>query len=72
VAHASEIKPEVVFLAGEQDPMSGDHDTEAMAELLPNARLRYLHGVGHAAPLETAEIVAGTIRDSIIVPQHES
>jgi len=71
-AYASQIESEVVFLAGDQDPMSGEQDTAEMAGLLPNARIRLLHGVGHAAPLETAEAVAEAIRESVIIPQHES
>jgi pimeloyl-ACP methyl ester carboxylesterase len=67
-AYASEIKPKVLFLAGGQDPMSRDPDTQAMAALLPNAEIRVLPGIGHAAPLETAEPVVEAIRDAVGEP----
>jgi pimeloyl-ACP methyl ester carboxylesterase len=68
LGYARQVQPRVLFLIGDQDPMSGERDTEAMAGLLRNARIRILPGVGHAAPLETADAVAAAIRESVAAP----
>ncbi len=72
LAYAGEVEPDVLFLVGEQDPMSGELDTRSMAALLPHADVRILPGVGHAAPLEMAGAVASAIRESLStsLPEH--
>jgi pimeloyl-ACP methyl ester carboxylesterase len=63
--YARQIKPRCVFLAGEQDPVAGVSNTKDMAELLPNAEVTPLSGVGHAAPVENPESVSAVIRKSL-------
>ncbi len=63
-SYAGQIPAKVLFLVGDQDPLSGEPESRAMAALLPNAEIRLLKGVGHAAPLETADAVADAIASS--------
>jgi len=63
--YAGQIKSLIVFLAGEQDPVAGEADTMVMAALLPNAQVKKLPGVGHAAPLENTAAVSAAIRESV-------
>lgn len=60
-SYAPQIETEVLFLVGDQDPVSSEPDTRAMAAMLPNSEVRVLQGIGHAAPLETANAVADAI-----------
>ena len=36
-----------------------------MAALLPNASVRLLPGIGHAAPLEAADVIADLVREAV-------
>jgi pimeloyl-ACP methyl ester carboxylesterase len=62
-SYASQIPARVLFLSGDQDPLSSESDNRDMAAMLPNAKVRMLSGIGHAAPLETAVAVADTIAE---------
>ncbi|WP_268747377.1 alpha/beta fold hydrolase [Amycolatopsis rifamycinica] len=62
---AAEIPARVLFLVGGLDPMTSVADTGVMADLLPNAEIRLLPGVGHAAPLEAPDTVAAAIKDAL-------
>lgn len=64
VSYSRQIQCRVLFLVGDQDPMSSEQDTRAMAAMLPNAEVRVLKGIGHAAPLEMAGAVADAIKES--------
>jgi pimeloyl-ACP methyl ester carboxylesterase len=68
VSYAHAIKASVLFVVGSRDPMSTEQDTRAMAALLPNARVRLLDGIGHAAPLEAADVISGIIRGALEDP----
>jgi pimeloyl-ACP methyl ester carboxylesterase len=65
-SYAHQIPAKVLFLAGDQDPMSSEADSRAMAAMLPNAEVRVLKGAGHAAPLETAGAVADAITENYL------
>ena len=62
---AAEIPAKVLFLVGGLDPMTSVADTGVMADLLPDAEIRVLPGVGHAAPLEAPDVVAAAIEDAL-------
>jgi pimeloyl-ACP methyl ester carboxylesterase len=62
-SYADQIDAKVLFLVGDQDPVSSEHDSRDMAAMLPNAEVRMLKGVGHAAPVETASAVAEAIAE---------
>jgi len=65
--YAGDISTEVIFLVGDEDPVSSERDTREMAAFLPHAKLSLLEGVGHAAPLETADAVVEAIICSLNV-----
>lgn len=68
-SYAHQISTKVLFLVGDQDPISSEIDSRAMAAMLPNSEITMLKGVGHAAPLETASAVADTIADQYLATQ---
>ncbi|WKK21226.1 alpha/beta hydrolase [Streptomyces olivoreticuli] len=51
----------VVVIGGEKDLMIPSAHSEAIAEVLPEARLVLLPGVGHLAMLEQPEVVSGCL-----------
>jgi len=65
VSYAGDISARVIFLVGDQDPMSSEIDTRSMAALLPHASVEVLKGVGHAAPIETGKAVAKVIIEAM-------
>lgn len=65
ISYADDISTHAMFVVGSKDPMSTEHDTSAMAALLPSASVRLLPGIGHAAPLEAAEVIAGLVREAV-------
>lgn len=65
LGYAKRIEPPVRILAGDRDPMATVADSNAMAALLPDATVTVLDGVGHAAPLETADGVAHSIEEFV-------
>lgn len=65
LGYAREVEPQVRFLAGDRDPMATVADSRAMAALLPAATVAVLGGVGHAAPLESADGVARSIEEFV-------
>lgn len=66
-AYSHEIGPEVLFVIGDRDPISTERDAEAMAADLPDAKIRVVKGVKHAAPLEAPEEIADIVRHAIRV-----
>jgi pimeloyl-ACP methyl ester carboxylesterase len=62
---APSVTADVVFLIGDQDPMSSEADARVMASRMPHARIEVLHGIGHAAPVETAEAVAAAVQEAL-------
>lgn len=64
-SYAGEISNDVVFLVGDQDPMTSEADTEDMASLLPHSTVLVLPGIGHAAPVETAGAVAELVLEKL-------
>jgi pimeloyl-ACP methyl ester carboxylesterase len=65
VGYANDITTEAMFVVGSKDPMSTEQDTSAMAALLPSATVRLLPGIGHAAPLEAADVIATLVREAV-------
>lgn len=63
IAYGHEIRTDVVIVVGEEDPVSTQEDANALAALLPQARIRVLKGVSHAAPLEAPDAVASVVRE---------
>ncbi|MFI1797759.1 alpha/beta fold hydrolase [Streptomyces sp. NPDC020379] len=53
----------VAVIAGEKDLMIPSAHSEAIAEVLPDARLVLLPGVGHMAMLEQPEVVSGCLTE---------
>jgi len=66
-AHAGDVVTDTLFVVGDRDPMSTEQDTRDVAAYLPHARVEVLRGIGHAAPLEAAEIIAGLVRERVVV-----
>lgn len=64
-SYAGTISTRVVFVVGDQDPMSSEADTRVMASLLSNAEVLVSHGAGHLAPVETANVVAQLVLQSV-------
>jgi pimeloyl-ACP methyl ester carboxylesterase len=62
---ASSIYAHVRLIVGDQDPMTTVADTEVMADLLPDATIEVLVGIGHAAPLEAAADVVAAIESAL-------
>lgn len=71
VGYASEISTDILFIVGDRDPVSTEADAIAMAALLPNAKIRVLNGVGHAAPLEVPDAIADIVREALESPKAE-
>ncbi|HUZ55497.1 MAG TPA: alpha/beta hydrolase [Streptosporangiaceae bacterium] len=69
ISYADDIRTDALFVVGSKDPMSTEQDTRAMAALLPSASVRLLRGIGHAAPLEAAEVIAGLVRKAVGAPE---
>lgn len=65
ISYADDIRTHAMFVVGSKDPMSTEQDTSAMAALLPNASVRLLPGIGHAAPLEAADVIADLVREAV-------
>ncbi|MGW2366094.1 alpha/beta fold hydrolase [Streptomyces sp. NPDC001667] len=53
----------VVVIGGEKDLMIPSKHSEAIAEVLPRARLVLLPGVGHLAMMEQPEVVSGCLME---------
>jgi len=62
VREADDVTQPLLFLAGRQDPLAGETDTNAMAALFARARVETVDHAGHALPLEAPDLVATTIR----------
>ena len=65
VGYSNEIRPDVLFVIGDGDPISTERDAKAMAGMLPSAKIRVLRGVKHAAPLEVPEEIAEIVLHAI-------
>jgi pimeloyl-ACP methyl ester carboxylesterase len=55
------IKARTLVIAGEMDPFSPLADVKRVAELMPNASLIVLKGVGHMAPIESPLSVSNAL-----------
>ena len=62
----SRLAMPVLVIAGEKDPFSPLADVTRVAELLPNAELVVLKGVGHMMPLEVPLAVCGALADFVV------
>jgi pimeloyl-ACP methyl ester carboxylesterase len=65
VAYANEVCTDVLIIVGDKDPVSTLEDARAMRALLPQAKIRVIKGVSHAAPLEAPEAIANIVREAL-------
>lgn len=64
-AYAGQIRTDALFIVGDADPIGTEEDADEMAGMLPDATIRVLQGVGHAAPLEVPDVIAAAVRDAL-------
>lgn len=63
--HLAEIRQRTLLLWGARDTAFPPADGERLAQIMPDARLRLLEGVGHLPHEEQAEVVSAAIRGFI-------